>query len=121
MAAKAKVLTHPTSGDSLIVLITAEESGGALFRFEYVSVAALDTPSDHLHPDQEERIEVLRGTLRCRVAEREHELRPGDSIVIPAGVPHAIWNPDGAEARAIGEYRPALETQAMLEAYFTAA
>lgn len=116
----AKVLTQPSSGDSLIVLTTTEESAGALFRFEYVSRAATPAPSDHLHTVQEERLEVLTGSLRCRVGDEERELGAGDHVVIPPGVPHAIWNPDGAEARAIGEYRPALDTQAMLETYFTA-
>lgn len=115
-----KVLTHPTSGDTLIMLTTTEESAGELFRFEYVSRAATATPSDHLHTVQEERLEVLAGSLHCRIGAEERRLAPGDRVVIPPGVPHAIWNPDGIEARAIGEYRPALDTQAMLEAYFTA-
>lgn len=112
------VLTHPGSGDRLIVLVSSEESAGARFRFEYVAETATPAPADHVHADQEESVEVLSGELRCRVGGEEHRLGPGDSLVIPPGVPHAVWNahPDGC--RSVGEFRPARETQSLFEAVF---
>ena len=130
----ARVLQHPVWGDRLIVLVSAEESAGELFRFEYVSHPGRSSvwparvcpftqsaPGDHVHLEQEERVEVLAGTLRCRVAGREHVLAPGESVVIPAGVPHAVWNADPSGSRSLGEFRPARDTQEMFQAYFVAA
>ena len=129
-----RILQHPVWGDQVTVLVSAEESAGELFRFEYVSQpgrssvwparvcpSARSAPDDHVHLEQEERVEVLAGTLRCRVAGEEHVLAPGESMVIPAGVPHAVWNADPSGSRSIGEFRPARDTQAMFQTYFVAA
>jgi quercetin dioxygenase-like cupin family protein len=116
-----QILEHPSDGDRAIVLVTATESGGELFRFQYIARGVTAGPANHVHARQEERVEVLTGTVRCRVGGHERELRPGESITIPAGVPHAVWNAEPTGSSAIGEFRPALEAQAMLEAYFAAA
>jgi mannose-6-phosphate isomerase-like protein (cupin superfamily) len=68
---------------------------------------------DHIHTHQEERLEVVEGTVRCRVAGREYVLERGRVMVIPAGTPHAVWNDDRRGSRSISEYRPAMNAQAM--------
>jgi len=116
-----RLFIHPRSLDRLIVLVDTKESAGELFRFEYQARAPEPAPADHVHPEQEERIEVLAGTLRCRLDGREQDLRAGQAIVIPAGAPHAVWNADASGCRTVGEFRPALDAQARFEAYFAAA
>ena len=111
----AKMLVHPVSGDRLVIL---DGSDGETFRFEILTNVAVAPPEDHAHREQEERVEVVAGSLRCRVAGREHVLRAGDAITIPSGTPHAVWNADPGETRAIGEFRPALDMQERFEAYF---
>lgn len=115
-----RILKHPVSGDRLSILVTAEESAGELLRFEYRTRAVIPPPEDHVHARQEERIEVVAGTLCCRVGGLLYVLGEGESMVIPSGMPHAVWNADASGCRSIGEFRPALDTQAILEAYFTA-
>lgn len=105
------------SRDRVVVLVSAEDSAGALFRFEYIAREATTAPRDHIHTQQEERVEVVEGTLRCRVAGVERQLGPGESIAIPAGTAHAIWNDDPAGSRSVGEYRPAMNAQAMFREY----
>ena len=99
--------------DRVIVLVSAEDSAGALFRFEYLARDVTTSPRDHIHTQQEERVEVLEGTLRCRIAGVEHQLGRGEKITIPPGTPHAVWNDDTRGSRSIGEYRPAMNAQAM--------
>ena len=99
--------------DRVIVLVSAEESAGELFRIEYVALEVTPPPRDHVHTQQEERVEVLEGTVRCRVAGVEHVLGRGETITIPPGVPHAVWNEDRSGSRSIGEYRPAMNAGAM--------
>ena len=99
--------------DRAIVLVSAEDSAGALFRFEYLARAVTGSPRDHIHAQQEERLEVLEGTLRCRVAGVEYALHRGETMTIPPGTPHAVWNDDPSGSRSIGEYRPAMNAQAM--------
>ena len=117
-----KTLEHPTSGDQLTVLVGAGDSGGQLFRFEYVASGAVTPPlKDHAHENQEERVEVIEGRLGCRVAGDERVLEPGDILEIPAGVPHAVWSSDPLGSRSIGEFKPALDIQEVLERAFSSA
>jgi quercetin dioxygenase-like cupin family protein len=99
--------------DRVIVLVSAEDSAGALFRFEYLARDVTASPRDHIHTQQEERVEVLEGTLRCRIAGVEYSLGQGEKLTIPPGTPHAVWNDDARGSRSIGEYRPAMNAQAM--------
>jgi quercetin dioxygenase-like cupin family protein len=103
--------------DRVIVLVSAEESAGALFRFEYLARDVTPSPRDHIHTQQEERLEVIEGTLRCRVAGVEYALGKGEKITIAPGTPHAVWNDDPSGSRSIGEYRPAMNAQAMFRGY----
>jgi len=119
-ALKSRNLSHPVLGDRVLVLVTPEESSGELLRIEYLAQGVTPPPENHWHPEQEERVEVLTGTLRCRLGSEERLLRARDRVVFPAGVPHALWNDDPAGSRSIGEYRPALDTLAMFEFVFTA-
>jgi mannose-6-phosphate isomerase-like protein (cupin superfamily) len=68
-------------------------------------------PPPHVHPAQDERFEVLEGTLRARVAGAERELSPGDVLDVPRGTVHAMWNPGDVPARASWQTCPALRTE----------
>jgi hypothetical protein len=107
------VMDRLISRDRVIVLVSAEASAGALFRIEYVAREIAPAPRDHIHTEQEERVEVLEGSLRCRIAGVEQILRQGEKIIIPRGTPHAVWSDDPRGSRSIGEYRPAMNAQAM--------
>jgi hypothetical protein len=72
----------------------------------------------HVHPNQEERFEVVSGTLAMRVDGKERILRPGDVAVVPPGRPHAWWNAGPDEVRIRGEIRPALRTEHFFETFF---
>jgi mannose-6-phosphate isomerase-like protein (cupin superfamily) len=112
-----KVLERPVSRDQVIVLKSAEETAGEFFRCEYLAIEVSKPPRDHIHTHQEERLEVVEGTVRCRVAGRDHVLERGMVMVIPAGTPHAVWNEDRLGSRSISEYRPAMNAQAMFRGY----
>ena len=115
-----QVLVNRRSGDQLIVLVSTEASAGERFRFEYVAHTATPAPANHVHADQEESVEVLSGMLSCRLGGEERLLGPGDTLLIPPGVPHAVWNAAPAGCRSVGEFRPARDTQAMFESFFAA-
>ena len=46
----------------------------------------------HTHPDQEEMIIVTGGRIEQWIERDRHELAPGDSVFIDAGVVHASFN-----------------------------
>ena len=58
-------------------------------------------PPKHLHPAQDEHFAVQDGRLSTKVAGRERVLAPGETLEIPRGTPHQMWNagPDPVVAR----------------------
>ena len=68
-------------------------------------------PPKHFHPDQDERFRVITGTLTARMDGVERELRQGESLEIPAGAVHQMWNAGEVEARASWETMPRGRTE----------
>ena len=74
--------------------------------------------AEHIHPHQEERFEVIAGTLCGRVAGRELAGTPGETVVVPPGVPHLWWNSGNEELHVRVKVRPALTLENWFETYF---
>ena len=72
-------------------------------------------PPKHLHPRQDEHFEVLEGEMRARVEGQERTLRVGDTLDVPRGAVHQIWNPGDARTRATWVTSPALRTRQWFE------
>jgi hypothetical protein len=75
----------------------------------------LDHGSDHVHPRQEERFEVLSGRLGLPADGIERVHGVGDVIVVSAGSPHAAWNAGEDEVHALVDFEPALRTERAFE------
>ena len=58
-------------------------------------------PPAHYHPAQEEHFEVLEGALRVRLDGEERDLRQGETVDIPRGMKHQMWNPNDEPARVL--------------------
>jgi quercetin dioxygenase-like cupin family protein len=116
MARPGDVLEHPAFGVRITFLETAEQTNGDLLRVEVVLPPHFSM-SEHVHPRQEERHQVLSGTLRARVAGQQRDYYAGEQAVGPPGVPHAWRNPSDHESlRIVSEHRPVLHMELMLEA-----
>jgi mannose-6-phosphate isomerase-like protein (cupin superfamily) len=108
------------TGQRMTFQITAEDSEGALVRFDSFNPPGPFEPV-HVHPEQESSAEVLSGALLLVVAGREIRLGPGDRTVIPAGTPHTFRNEGPEEAHSIMEFRPALKIAECFETLFALA
>ena len=103
------------SGHTFRVLESARDTDDGSLRFDY-SAPPLANVSEHVHRFQEERTEVVSGTLGMRVGGQELLLTAGQKAVGPPGVPHAWWNPsEEEEVRFISEIRPGLEVETFFE------
>jgi len=60
----------------------------------------------HKHPDQEEVILCIAGSVEQWVDREKRILAPGDSAFIPAGVVHASFNAGGTEAKVVAILGP---------------
>jgi quercetin dioxygenase-like cupin family protein len=116
MAQPGDVIEHPSFGAQVTFLETSEQTNGDLLRVEVVLPPGFSMP-EHVHPGQEERHEILSGTLRARVGGQERDYKVGQRVVGPPAVPHAWSNPsDDEELRIVSEHRPVGHMEHMLEA-----
>jgi quercetin dioxygenase-like cupin family protein len=118
VAKAGDIIENPITGERITFLKTTQETNGELLRFEYVLPPGF-TISEHFHPHQEERHEVLSGTLRGRVGGQERDYAAGERVVGSAGVPHAWRNSSSEEElRIISELRPPLVLETIMETSF---
>jgi quercetin dioxygenase-like cupin family protein len=91
--------------------ITRSTSDTAGEFFEAINVLApgFSGPPLHTHPFAEESYEVLTGTLDVCVDGVWQQLVPGQSIMVPAGIPHTLRNTHSTEVRLVNVHKPALD------------
>jgi quercetin dioxygenase-like cupin family protein len=121
MAHAGQAIANPVTGERVVFRATAADTDGQLLSMVYHAPAHYLIGPPHIHPRQEERSEVLAGTMRGRVGGADRRVRPGGMAVVAPGVRH-MWRSDGDEdLHAIVEFRPALGTETVLEVLFALA
>jgi len=118
VARAGDVLEDPQSGDRLVFLRTAAETGGDLLEYELTFTPRGFAARDHLHPRQSERHEVLDGSLGLVSGGRGMRLEAGDVEDVPPGTRHRIFRTQAAPLRARFALRPAFESEVLLETLF---
>lgn len=113
-AAGAGMIHNPVSGETIVILRSAAQTGGRLLAWELRLASGGRVPSGHTHPAQEERFTVLAGQLRFRIAGRTLVAGPGQTVVVPSGTTHHFSNPGSTEALVHVETRPALQMELLL-------
>lgn len=118
MVKPGDVLEHPITRERIVFRKTARDTNGELLLVDIYFQPGAFVAAEHIHPLQEERFEVVSGTLSGRVAGKEVTGGPGDKLVVPAGTPHVWWNGGKDELHFVGELRPALRTETFFETFF---
>lgn len=68
-------------------------------------------PPMHTHPVQDESFEVLEGSIQVRAGRDRRELSAGETLEIPAGTAHQMWNPSAPPARVRWTTSPRRRTE----------
>lgn len=99
-------------GEKVTIRTSAADSGGELLEVdaEWAPVEGHKPPA-HFHPKQDERFEVREGELSVKLDGETRVLRAGDSLDVPRGAAHSMWNSGGVVTRASWQVRPALRTE----------
>jgi mannose-6-phosphate isomerase-like protein (cupin superfamily) len=95
--------------------VTVRRSDAELLQVEGAWAPSGKPPPKHYHPSQAEHFEVLEGRLRTRVDDVDRDLGPGETLDVPAGVVHQMWNPGSEPTRAVWQVRPAGRTLEFFE------
>jgi quercetin dioxygenase-like cupin family protein len=116
MASVGQELVNPASGERIRFRRTAASTNG-----EFVSIDLGLPPGGrvpgglHIHPLQEERFEVIRGTIRFRMRHRRVIAGPGEVVIVPPRVPHDFANAGDETALVRVDIRPALKMEQLFE------
>ena len=118
MARAGDSLEHPVTGERLTFVETSADTNGERLVFDFWMRPRGFVAAAHLHPRQEERFVIHRGTPRFRMDGREGGVGAGETVVVPPGTPHVWWNSGDEEVHATIEFRPALRTEVFFEVFF---
>jgi mannose-6-phosphate isomerase-like protein (cupin superfamily) len=104
-------LANARLGVRIEIRKTAEETDGALFEFDVVGRPRGLLTQTHVHTIQTECHEVIEGSMRLVIEGREHLLRQGEAMTVPAGARHRQL---AGEGRVRVQLRPAANADAFV-------
>jgi quercetin dioxygenase-like cupin family protein len=114
-------IENPVTGERIVFHKTSRETSGEAVVIECFVQPDGYVAAAHVHPSQEERFQVLRGSVGFRVGRETFVAGPGERVTVPAGTKHKFWNAGDEEAHFACEVRPALQFEQLLETMFTLA
>lgn len=107
--AQDRMLDFGAMGMRWEITRSTDDTSGELFEAINILAPGFAGPPLHTHPSAEESYEVLAGTLDVCVDGAWQQLKPGQSVTVPAGTPHTLRNPHGKQVRLRNVHKPALE------------
>ncbi len=108
MVRTGDTLVNPASGERIVFLQTAADTDGRLLEMDDFWTRPGHRTPEHIHPEMQERWEVIAGTASFCIAGDERTAGPGEVVIAPPGVPHLAWNPTDEPVHLRIQMRPAL-------------
>jgi quercetin dioxygenase-like cupin family protein len=106
---------NPVTGERIVFRQTSADTNGEAVVIETFVEPDGFVAAAHVHPSQEERFQVLRGTVGFKIGGKEQIAGPGARVTVPAGTPHKFWNAGEETAQFVCEIRPALQFESLRE------
>ncbi|MGO9822217.1 MAG: cupin domain-containing protein [Solirubrobacteraceae bacterium] len=98
---------HPVIGERWEITKSTEDTSGELFESTVWLDPHVPGPPPHVHPNAEESIEVLQGSLDVFKDGGWTTLRPGETATVGREAPHTFRNPSDETAKIVIRIRPA--------------
>ena len=114
MAYAGQTIENPISGEKITFTQTAADTNGELLAFDMTLSVDGHVPGAHVHPAQEERFEIVSGTMKFRMNGKKIVAGPGDVVTVPAGARHKFSNGGDEPVEVRVEVRPALKMEDLL-------
>lgn len=118
MISTGDTITNPVTGEQMTFIRTSRDTDGEAVVIEVVVQPHGFVAAAHLHPTQEERFEIIEGTLGFKVGGERLSAGPGERLTVPANTRHTFWNAGDGAVRFRCEIRPALQFESLLETMF---
>lgn len=117
MRTRDRTIQDPLTGQRLTFLETAADTEGESLRAEVCLEPGGFVPR-HLHVRQDERLEVVAGSVRFRTRGEDRVLGPGDTFVISRRRLHRVSNAGSGEARFVLAVHPARHIEQTMRSMF---
>ncbi len=121
MISAGDTIENPVTGERIVFHKTSRDTNGEAVVIECFVQPDGAVAAAHVHPSQEERFQVLRGSVAFRVGRETIVAGPGERVTVPAGTKHKFWNAGDEEAHFACEVRPALQFEQLVETMFALA
>ena len=114
---RGRTIEDPFTGQRLSFLEIAGETDGRSLRAEVRLEPGGFVPR-HLHLRQDERLEILAGSIRYRTRGVDRIMGPGDSADVPRRRFHRVSNASSGEAKFVLDVRPARHIEQTMRGMF---
>jgi quercetin dioxygenase-like cupin family protein len=111
-------IVNSRTGQRMRFSQTSKDTNGELLQIDCFSSPSGVKEPEHIHPFQENRFEILSGSMMFCMAGKVCQLNSREVISIPPKVPHYFWNGSEQEVHYIQEFRPALRSELFFETLF---
>lgn len=111
-------LRNSVSGERIVFRRTAAETGGALLEMDHFWERQGHRTAEHVHPEMQERWEVIAGSVRFLIDGAERVAGPGDIVVAQRGVAHSACAVGTEPVHLRIQMRPALRWERFVERLF---
>ena len=115
MAHAGQIITNPVSGETIAFRATSADTDGAHLEIDLFLTPDGHVPGTHVHPSQEERFEILEGTMKFKLGFKTIVASEGDVVVVPAGSRHRFVNAGDGDVHARVTVTPALDMEDLFE------
>lgn len=105
----------PISGASVRFVRTGRETAGEELELDVRVRPRWNAGPLHVHPHQQEDVEIVSGSLRSILGGAEDRHEAGETVRIAPAVPHTLWNDGDDDAVLSIRFRPALRTAELFE------
>jgi mannose-6-phosphate isomerase-like protein (cupin superfamily) len=92
---------------------STDDTGATMFEATNWVSGGMGGPPVHVHPAAEEIYAVIEGTADVFMDGSWRTVRAGESVTVPAGMPHTIKNSSPDPVVLVNTHRPALRFEAM--------
>jgi quercetin dioxygenase-like cupin family protein len=117
MSPRKPMIENPRTGEQIVFEVRTPE----LLVMQSTWTRPGRRAAAHVHPEMEERYDVLDGRAAFRIAGVERTAGAGETVVVPPGTPHLAWNPTDDVVRLRITMRPALGWATFVERLFAGA
>ncbi len=108
--------SNPATGESIQFTSIPQDADEDVLRLNWRSQPG-GAITEHIHPHQLERFTITAGEAHFTVNGETRVVRAGETLDVPAGVPHSESNQGSVEVTGTIELRPALGMKELFEAF----